>query len=85
MLLEPNCLSFSKAILQFCKIEWHFEIQWNPWDVPTEFNSSSSGLPVLEVTCDGTQQLQMEVGSLGSMVVYGEMVDDHVIVNGRSL
>ena len=53
--------------------------------MPTEFNSSSLGLPVLEVRCDGTQQFQMEVGSLGSMVVYGLIVDDHVIVNGRSL
>lgn len=47
--------------------------------------SSFSGFPVLEARCDSTQQLQMEVGSLGSMVVYGEIVDDHVIVNGRSL
>lgn len=51
----------------------------------TECCSSFSGLAVLEVNCDCTQQLQMQAGSLDSMEVYGDIVGDHVIVNGRSL
>lgn len=37
-----------------------------------------------QVRYDGTQHLQMETGSLCFMVVYGKIVDDHVIVNGSS-
>lgn len=51
--------------------------------ISTEFNSSSSGLPVLEVSCGAAQLLQMEVGTLGSVVVCGEIVDKHVIVKGK--
>lgn len=52
-------------------------------DMFAEFNSSSSGLPVLEVSCGAAQLLQTEVGTLGSVVVFGETVDEHLIVKGK--
>lgn len=52
----------------------------------TDFNSSSSGLPVLEVRCGAAQLLQMEVGTLGSVVVFGEIVDEcGGIVKGKKV
>lgn len=46
-------------------------------DMSAEFNGFSQGLPVLEVSCGAAQLLQMEVGALGSVVVFGEIVDEH--------
>lgn len=54
MLLEPIQSTFFEAILQFCN-----GMKFSVIDMSTEFNSSSSGLPLLEVGCGAAQLLQM--------------------------